>query len=66
MSISPMVLQWLSLNFPSHDGVILSLRRIWRAADMHFAAVGELHARSFRTKVPQDDAGALYSHELSY
>jgi len=23
---------WIS---PSHDGVILSLRRIWRAADMH-------------------------------
>jgi hypothetical protein len=25
---------------PSHDGVILSLRRIWRGTDMHFRKLG--------------------------
>jgi hypothetical protein len=39
------------------DGVILSLQRIWRAGDIAFLANVAMRARSFRTKVLQDDAG---------
>jgi hypothetical protein len=48
-------------EFPILRWVILSLRRIWRVADIHLAAVVAVRARSFRTEVPQDDAGAVYS-----
>ena len=63
-------LKWSVLPFS--DGVILSLRRIWRAAHMYLpsdsggtreipsAAQGKL----FRTKVPQDDAGVVDSSPL--
>jgi len=42
---------------PYSQGVILSLRRIWREADMRVAAaIASLRARSFGTEVPQYDA----------
>ncbi len=42
------------------EDVILSLRRIWRGADVQFArALVALRARSFGTEVPQDDACGL-------
>ena len=41
----------------SFKGVILSVRRIWRGADRYMvSAFVPLHARSFGTEVPQDDA----------
>ena len=35
---------------------MLSLRSIRREADMHVSASMAIHARSFGTEVPQDDA----------
>ena len=42
------------------DRVILSLRRIWRGADVYVVPeMVPLRARSFRTEVLQDDAGVV-------
>jgi hypothetical protein len=41
---------------PIDEGVILSLRRILRAADTHCHSNGTVHAGSFRAEALQDDA----------
>ena len=40
-----------------HGGVMLSLRSMWREAQMQSPGYGAVPARSFGTRVPQDDAG---------
>ena len=39
---------------------------IWRSADCIHAAIVAIRARSFRTKVLQDDAGMVVLSELSH
>jgi hypothetical protein len=51
-------------GFTKFNGVILSLRRIWREADMRgSSSIVTPRARSFRTKVRQDDAVVVGKRE---